>query len=96
MAAQRPFPRKTLEIALRVPRALKEKNGGNPWASEQVAAALGVGAKGGNFFYISSASRDYGLTTVRSGPERSRAVSEPPPPLKSAVAVGSQVRFESR
>lgn len=63
MAVQRPFPRRTLEVALRVPRALKEKNGGNPWASDQVAEALGLGAKGGNFFYVSAASRDYGLTT---------------------------------
>lgn len=63
MAAPRPYPRRTLEVALRVPRALKDKNGGNPWPSEQVAEALGIGAKGGNFFYISAASRDYGLTT---------------------------------
>jgi hypothetical protein len=62
MAVQRPFPRRTLEIALRVPRALKDKNGGNPWPSDQVAKALGIGAKGGNFYYISAASRDYGLT----------------------------------
>jgi len=58
----RPYPRRTLEVALRVPRALKEKNGGNPWPSDLVAEALGIGAGGGNFFYISAASRDYGLT----------------------------------
>lgn len=63
MAVQRPFPRKTLEHALRVPRVLKEKNGGNPWPSGEVAAALGLGARGGNFYYVSAASRDYGLTT---------------------------------
>lgn len=63
MAAQRNFPRRTLENALRVPRALRDKNGGNPWASEQVAAALGLGAKSGNFWYLTSASRDFGLTT---------------------------------
>jgi hypothetical protein len=60
--AQRTFPRKTLEQALRVPRAIKEHNGGNPWPPDQVADALGVGRKGGNFFYIAAASRDYGLT----------------------------------
>jgi hypothetical protein len=63
MAASRPFPRRTLEVALRVPRALKDKNGGNAWPPEHVAQALGVGAKGGNFYYVSAASRDYGLTT---------------------------------
>jgi hypothetical protein len=60
--ASRPFPRKTLEQALRVPTALKEKNGGNPWPPDQVAGALGIGAGGANFFYISGASRDHGLT----------------------------------
>jgi hypothetical protein len=45
------------------PRALKEKNGGNPWPPDQVAKALGLGAKGGHFYYLAAASRDYGLTT---------------------------------
>lgn len=62
MARQRTFPRRTLEQALRVPRVIKEKNGGNPWATPQVAKALGVGASSGNFYYITAASRDYGLT----------------------------------
>jgi hypothetical protein len=52
-----------LEQALRVPRALREYNGGNPWPSAQVAEALGLGARSGNFFYISAASRDHGLTS---------------------------------
>lgn len=63
MAAQRTFPRRTLEQALRVPRALKEYNGGNPWPPDQVAEALGVGTRSGNFFYVSAASRDHGLTS---------------------------------
>ena len=62
MAAQRNFPRKTLDQALRVARIIKEKNGGNPWPSVQVADALGLGRRGGNFYYITAASRDYGLT----------------------------------
>jgi hypothetical protein len=62
MPAQRTFPRKTLDQALRVPRALKDKNGGNPWPPDQVAKALGLGARGGNFYYIAAASRDYKLT----------------------------------
>jgi hypothetical protein len=60
--ATRNFPRRALEQALRVPRALKDKNGGNPWPPDQVASALGIGAMGGNFFYLSGSSRDYGLT----------------------------------
>lgn len=63
MPTQRTFPRKTLDQALRVPRALKDKNGGNPWPPDQVAKALGLGARGGNFYYVASASRDYGLTS---------------------------------
>ncbi len=58
----RPFPRRTLEQALRVPTAIKEKNGGNPWESSEVAKALGIGGSGGNFFYITAASQAYGLT----------------------------------
>jgi len=59
---ERPFPRRTLQDAIRVPIALKEKNGGNSWSPAQVAAALKVGARTGTFFYITAASRDYGLT----------------------------------
>lgn len=57
----RPYPRRTLEDALRVPTAIKDKNGGQPWDPAQVAAAVGMG-KSSAFFYLSSASRDFGLT----------------------------------
>jgi hypothetical protein len=60
---QRTFPAKTLEQALRVPQALKDKNGGNAWPPTEVAAALGLGGNGGNFYYVAASSRDYGLTT---------------------------------
>jgi hypothetical protein len=64
MAQQaRPYPRRNLEQALRVPRALKEYNGGNAWPPGQVAEALGLKPKSGNFFYIAGASRDFGLTS---------------------------------
>lgn len=62
-AANRTFPRRTLEQALRIPRALKEKNAGNPWDPKEIAAVLRVGASSGNFYYLTAASRDYGLTT---------------------------------
>jgi hypothetical protein len=54
---------KTLEQALRVPQALKDKNGGNGWPPADVARALGLGSTGGNFYYVVASSRDYGLTT---------------------------------
>lgn len=59
---ERPYPRRTLDAALKVPHAIKQHNGGNPWASDQVATALGVGAKTPGFFYVTAASRDFGLT----------------------------------
>jgi hypothetical protein len=58
----RPYPRRTLEQALRVPQALRDHNGGQPWASTEVAKALGIGAKSGNFFYLTSAAKQYSLT----------------------------------
>ena len=36
-----PFPRATLEEALKIPVAIKEKNGGNPWQPEEVRQAIG-------------------------------------------------------
>lgn len=35
------FPKNTLEDAIRVPRALEEKNGGNPWPASELAKAVG-------------------------------------------------------
>jgi hypothetical protein len=71
-APSRPFPRRTLEQALRVPRAIRDHNGGQPWAASEVAAALGVGAKTGNAFYLTSAAKQYGLT---EGTNRSAEIS---------------------
>jgi hypothetical protein len=62
MPATRQFPGKSLEQALRVPQALKDKNGGNAWSPDQVAKALGVGASGTTFYYVAASARDYGLT----------------------------------
>jgi len=39
-----PFPRATLEQALKVPYALKEHNGGNPWETDEVRKAVGASA----------------------------------------------------
>ncbi len=59
---ERPYPKKALEDALRVPTALKEHNAGNEWATDQVAKALQLGARTGNFYYLTAASRDFDLT----------------------------------
>jgi len=58
-----PFPRATLEEALKVPYALKEHNGGNPWEPDEIRKAIGAGTGGNAYFYLTAASRDYGLTT---------------------------------
>ena len=45
-----------------MPRTLRDKNGGQTWATADVAKALNLGAKSGNFFYLTSAAKQYGLT----------------------------------
>jgi len=62
VAGQRHYPRRTLENAARVPLVIKQHNNGNPWPSEEVAKALNLGPKSGNFFYVTTSARDYGLT----------------------------------
>jgi hypothetical protein len=59
----RPYPRVPLERALSVANAIKEKNGGNPWSAEQVAAAVGLSPRNVDFYYLLAASQKYGLTT---------------------------------
>ena len=58
-----PFPRATLEEALKIPYAIKNHNGGNPWEPDEVRKAIGAGTGGNAYFYLTAASRDYGLTT---------------------------------
>lgn len=61
--SQRPFPARTLEEALAVPKAIREKNNGNEWDSELVAkASADLTSRSNKFFYLAAASRDYGLT----------------------------------
>ncbi len=59
---QRPYPRSTVEEALKIPIAIKEKNGGNPWTTELVAEEVRSTRKSMNFFYMAAAARDLGLT----------------------------------
>jgi hypothetical protein len=55
------FPRNTLEQALKIPNTLKDFHGGNPWDQAEIRKAIG-GAGGNAWFYLTAASRDYGLT----------------------------------
>jgi hypothetical protein len=65
-----PFPRVTLEEALKVPYAIKEHNGGNPWEPEEIRKAIGAGTGGNAYFYLCAASRDYGLTVGTNATEK--------------------------
>lgn len=58
---ERPFPRVPLQEAIKVPLAIRHKNGGNPMVPDLVREAVGS-AKGNAFFYLSASSRDFGLT----------------------------------
>lgn len=64
------FPRATLDQALKIPTIIKELNGGNPWEPEEIRKAIGAGTGGNAFFYLTSASRDYGLTVGTSGSDK--------------------------
>jgi hypothetical protein len=57
------FPRATLEQALKIPAVLKDLNGGNPWGSDDTRKAVGTVGGGNAWFYLTAASRDYGLTS---------------------------------
>lgn len=60
---RRPYPRATLEDALTVAYALKEKNGGNAWSPDDLANALGLAKSNNRFFYNTASARDFGLTS---------------------------------
>ncbi|WP_217616259.1 hypothetical protein [Cellulomonas sp. GbtcB1] len=57
------FPRKTVDEALRIPGVIRTHNGGEPYNPQEIAKALNVGGKTGNFFYLTTAARDYGFTS---------------------------------
>lgn len=61
-AVSRPYPRVTLEEAIEIPMAIRQKHGGNPWGPSDVAAAVDRSHKTNPFFYQSAGSRDFGLT----------------------------------
>lgn len=59
---RRVYPTATLGAALQIAQKIKELNGGNPWTPGDLAVALGMGPKSPNFYYLTAASRDFGLT----------------------------------
>lgn len=59
----RPYPKVPLAKALEIAQKIKEKNGGEPWTPSQIAEAIGMGARSPDFYYVTAASRDFGLTT---------------------------------
>ncbi|MDQ7250765.1 hypothetical protein [Dongia sedimenti] len=65
-----PFPRATLEEALKIAYAIKDFNGGNPWEPEEIRKAIGAGTGGNAYFYLTAASRDYGLTLGTTAAEK--------------------------
>jgi len=62
MKTKRPFPKVSIEEARKIGDAIKLYNAGKPWAPQEIAKVLKMGAKTGDYFYLTAASRDYGLT----------------------------------
>lgn len=62
-AGPRPFPAETLEEAAKIPKLIRQLNGGNPWPPEEVARALDLAPKANRMWYLSASARDYGFTT---------------------------------
>jgi hypothetical protein len=58
----RPFPKVLLSKAVEIAQKIKELNGGNPWTPVQIAEAIGIGPRSPDFYYVTAASRDFGLT----------------------------------
>ncbi|MCP3721311.1 hypothetical protein [Paraburkholderia sp. CNPSo 3281] len=59
--SKRTFPVYGLKDCCDLASVIREYNAGNPWSPKEVAAALKMGAST-NFYYLTAASRDYGIT----------------------------------
>ena len=68
----RPYPTYSLEKALSIALAIKDKNAGNPWPPSQVAKAIGIGENSSYLDLLFRASQLYGLTT---GSRRANSIS---------------------
>ena len=60
--SRRPFPQNSLQDALSIPQAIKDKTNGNPCDTELVAKAITLSKQGAKFYYLCASARDYGLT----------------------------------
>lgn len=78
----RPFPQFSIKDAMQIPQIIGQQNAGNPWAPEHVASALNTSKATNSFFYLTSASRDYGFTT---GTSRAKSIE--------LTALGRKVAF---
>lgn len=65
-SAPRPIPVNTVEECIGIVKAIKEKNGLNPWEPKSLADEIRMGVKGTRFYYLTGSSRDYGLTVGTS------------------------------
>lgn len=59
---KRPYPRIALEECLIVGKKIRELNGGNPWTTDEIAKAIGIGKMTNNFAYYTGSSREFGIT----------------------------------
>ncbi|HTF97027.1 MAG TPA: hypothetical protein VL995_12895 [Cellvibrio sp.] len=59
--AKRTFPQHSIEECRKVADTIKQFNAGNPWSPKDIAASLQMGMSN-NFFYLTAAARDYGIT----------------------------------
>ena len=58
----RPYPQKTLQDALQIPQLIKDKNHGNPWATKDLADALGyTNLRTLAFILLTRSAQDFGL-----------------------------------
>lgn len=62
----RPFPQFSIKESMEISKVIGAQNAGNPWLVDHVATALNTSKSSNNFFYLTSASRDYGFTTGTS------------------------------
>lgn len=59
---KRPFPKFSIEECRKIADAIKLYNAGKPWTPQEIAKAINAGPKTNDYFYLTAASRDYGLT----------------------------------
>lgn len=72
---QRPFPRNTLEDALKLAQTIQDQNNGKPMKRIFIADHLKIKPESTNFSYLISASNKYGLT---KGNEKSEYIGLTP------------------